>query len=477
MVQSSVEELIAERAIVSESRLSNLLQKLDAFPLADPKWSREHEISSADIPTLVRHWAAAIERNSARLCKHAMGTLDSLATGCMYEDLEEKDWKRAALACEVLRHPEISKNSGWLNTRALQRAFANALKKKRIELRIAWGQSKRDAGGLKTAGPFADLAELYAIGRLAAVVQAIRSMVQVDAHLTVLSGGTRFADALGSNPSQAIKYDAQRQTIADALSGSGLLTFKDYVVGEPRSSPEWLQRYNAALREIKADQIAAYFNTVLLNIDWGNLFSTTVGSDVMNPREPSSPAPIRLWIEQQPHLRAALIQAGLTSILNPRCQVYCQAQLGDTTDIVQETVNFMRTFAWECTRKYIALQYADSNVDAGKPNEYAIRLTVHEKRDKAEIPALFTLGRGSGNLLSQHVSGRIQANGKVQFETVLESRMHQARAVLVSRDKDFEGDYLFSWLTNVDQPLCFLDQDALGAGDLIAGCLDSLGAS
>ncbi len=279
MSEAETDTLVRGQAILSESRLATLLQKAETRLFDGSELGSPIEISLSDMPALVRHWSEAIARKATTLRKHAMGTLEALPTGCLYEHFDQTMWKRAALASEIFRHPEVSKNSGWLHTRALQEKFVKAsVDDGRIELLIAWGQPKRNAGGLKTAGSLADLAELYAIARLGMIVTAIWSVLERDVDLTVLSGGRRFAQALYTDPVLAAKYDAQRQEIANLLCGRGVMTFCDYVSADFRDTARWTERYGEALEKITAEMIASEFGTVLLNVDWANVFSAADGN-------------------------------------------------------------------------------------------------------------------------------------------------------------------------------------------------------
>jgi hypothetical protein len=473
MSEAETDTLGGGRTILSESRLATLLQKAETRLFDGPELGSPIEISLSDMPALVRHWSEAIARKAATLRKHAMGTLEALPTGCLYEHFDQTMWKRAALASEIFRHPEVSKNSGWLHTRALQEKFVKASVDGRIELLIAWGQPKRNAGGLKTPGSLADLAELYAIARLGMIVTAIRSVLERDVDLTVLSGGRRFAQALYTDPVLAAKYDAQRQEIANLLCGRGVMMFCDYVSADFRDSARWAERYRETLEKITAEMIASEFSTVLLNVDWDNVFSAADGNtDPRAQRSTHLPPNLCRWLGQHPaNMRPTLIQAAITCILNPRYQAYWQERLGDREDVVQNTVDFMRAFAWECTRKYIALHHADGVEAAETPHGHRIRLTVHEKRNRPDVPAIFTLGRRGGNLLSQHVAVRIQSGGEVKFETLMEIREHDAHPVVLGAPGSAHRA-LFEWLASAGQPLCFIDGETTAPLELLGRILD-----
>jgi hypothetical protein len=136
----------------------------------------------------------------------------------------------------------------------------------------------------------------------------------------------------------------------------------------------------------------------------------------------------------------------------------------------------MRAVAWESTRKYIALHAADAALERGGDragdSETAIRLTVHPKRDRPDIPAIFTLGPGGGDALSQHVTARLESRGQIRFETLTEIRMHPAHPVMVGTCRQQDGPILFDWLTDTKQPLCFVDATDRSTCDVLGSALD-----
>ena len=101
-----------------------------------------------------------------------------------------------------------------------------------------------------------------------------------------------------------------------------------------------------------------------------------------------------------------------------------------------------------------------------------IRLTVHEKRDFPEMPAIFTLGPQGGNLLSQHVVARVPRRGAVRFETVAEiAPLDDAHPVVVRGDAD--GAKLFGWLIGPGQPLCFIQGDGGDPAAVLGTVMDA----
>ena len=460
------------RVIVSENRLSPLLRAGLDYNSSFTSLERT-DIPYEQLQLIIARWRSSIDRQATLYRKHAVGTLESLPTGCLYEHLDRPEWKRAATACEILRHPTVSKNSGWLDTRALQARIANiAASNQLLHLIIGWGQPKRDAGGLKTAGPFADLAETYAIARLGSIAKAMAASLSCEAKIKVLSGGTRFRPALFTEHDLCGQYDDQRQRIADTICGAGTFIFADYET--QLTSPKSQERHNhylAALKTISDEMIGELHDTVLMNIDWHSVFKLGLNEDPLVGQ--SLPTSVRHWVADRSRSDAAkLIRAALLSIVTPRRQAGLQQELEDTADLVQDTVAFMRSVAWESTRKYIALHAADGAIDHtfhAHHKRSSIRLTVHQKRGRPDIPAIFTLGSGGGNALSQHVNVRIDVGGRPHFEPLSEILSRQVRPVFVLSNSRRN---LFDWLHDSNQPLCFSDAAHQDAIDLIGGALD-----
>jgi hypothetical protein len=475
-ISALLDQMFRARVIVSDDKLGPLLRRQAGSHR--PADLLDAVVISADqVRAIVEGWRTSIGRQSALFRKHAIGTLELLPTGCLYEHLARPEWKRAAFACEILRHPSISKNSGWLDTRSVQaRLTAATLHEAPVRIVIGWGQPKRDAAGLKTAGPFADLAEAYAIARLGIIVDAMAALLAYPVQITVLSGGERFGAALFTDPDLCSRYDDQRQDIADVLFGPGTITFVDYIrqltYGQLH---ERRLQYLAALESVTDEMIAAQFDTVLMNVEWCRVFALGAAEDA--PHGHTLPASVRHWADGHPPSDLVLlIRAALCSIVTPRRQADWQKTLHDTEDIIQDAVAFMRAVAWESTRKYIALHAADAALERGGDridhSDAPIRLTVHQKRDRPDIPAVFTLGPDGGDALSQHVMARLEPRGRIRFETLTEIRMHPARPVMVGTCRQQDGPILFGWLTDTEQPLCFVDATDRNTCDLLASALD-----
>jgi len=464
------------RVIVSEDRLSPVLR--DNFGRGQPAaLPRVATISADEMRSIVECWRASINRRATIFRKHATGTMEYLPTGCLYDHLDKPAWKRAALACEIFRHPTVSKNCGWLDTRALQAQIAKAVATERpVRLVIGWGQPKRDAAGLKTAGPFADLAETYAIARLGSIARAMAALLSHDVQVTVLSGGTRFRPALFTQTDLCGRYDSQRQRIADNLCGAGTFTFADYEQQlAPGQSQERQIHYCAALKNVSDEMIAAQVNTVLMNVDWYRVFE--LGAMGETPNGHLLPVTVRDWMTDRSRSDLTqLLRAALCSIVTPRKQAEWQKALGDTEDLIQDTVAFVRAVAWDSARKYIALHEADAVLSrrpkAANDRDTQVRLTVHQKRDRPDIPAIFTLGPTGGDALSQHIVVRLDSTGQPHFEPLAETWTRKAQPVAIQASRKYGSKGLFDWLSESEQPLCYVDAAHRSTVDLINDVLD-----
>lgn len=447
------------RPIVSESTLLSFLRE-GAPPRACVATSLANALSMdrAQLESLLAGYRADIEENAEALVAYAKSNLSNIPSGCLYRNLEDRAWRQAALLCEVFRHPEVTKNAGWLDTHALQQNLHAALGEGPLALTVAWGQAKRDAGGLKTAGPWADLTELYAISRLLTIVRALGLLRgSNDVTLTVQSGGERFQEALLTPSAAATTYDAQRQQIADALSTTSTrtaVTFEPYrtLVADDTSR---MARYAKLVGCVGEGAIADRFDTILVNVDWSTAFGIG-GVALEAPHGIDIPSVLHEWLESHDApAKKHLVRAAIACIARPRAQPAWQEALGEPGPLLQETINFMRTVAWEATRSYVALQAADA-LSPRSSGPRAVRLTVHEKHDRRDIPALLTLGTQGGNALSQHVVTFVAANKRPRFSTIAELGPLGVTPVRFEPREPAET-CLFGWLAAAEQPLCFVD--------------------
>jgi hypothetical protein len=385
----------------------------------------------------------------------------------------------AAQICEVLRNPHISKNAGTLDTPSLQRKIREALARSEpFDLAIAWGQPKRTAGGLKTLGPFADLAEMYAIANLVVVVEVVAKLARRPVGLKVLTGGRRFFSALFTRPQLAVAYDAQRQSIADALAGPGVIALTPFLhpgAEHEQESEAWRARFDEALADVTDGMIESKFGTVLLNIDWDHVLAPSAQERHYLPHNIPLPASIDKWLQERDLTsRNRLVRAAIGSLVFPRHQSEWFETFNQDEEVLEDAIAFIHAVAWESTRRYIALHVADADDVASSASDSnganVLRLTVHEKRDRRDIPAIFTLGPKGGNQLSQHVMAAVSATGEITFGSFAE---YSGGQVVPIRLRPEESYALFDWLASAGQPLCLIEASERDSTDRICAAFTS----
>jgi hypothetical protein len=455
------------RQFLSETALPAILVKElgDCTRLSQPQ-SDVAALTLEDVAALVGEWQASIGREANRLIKRAYSNLADLPSGCIYRTTREPAWKKAATIVELFRNPGVSKNAGRLETQKLQEKLHACLGAGGDELRfsIGWGQPKRGAGGLKTLGPMADIAELYTIARLAILMEAVNTITGRTARMTVLTGGTRFYDALFTRPALTKEYDAQRTRIAEALcSGScriEFMQFREALEADHETPDVRRQRLALAVNAVDETMVHDKFHTVLMNLDWEGIFKPASAEEVIKPHGLDVPAKVDDWIGERGSERLhLLIRAVLICLINPNRQTEWIAILGDE-DLLEEAMSFAQKVAWLSTRKYLALHALDADKELASSalgTADVIRLSVHEKMDRRDIPALLTLGPQGGNLLSQHVMAAVDARGKVGFATNIELQNAGARQVHIRNSDTKRTTGLFDWLCDAAQPVCFVD--------------------
>ncbi|MCL7929910.1 hypothetical protein [Halomonas llamarensis] len=448
------------REIVSESNLTpHLLEEIITWKKLPPPYN-SLKLNASAMTLAVKSWQKKISQDASKIAKTAIGSIADLADGCIYRNLDNKRWRMAASLVEIFRNPTISKNAGRLDTHYLQQEFYKQLEENgKLSLVIAWGQSKRDAGGLKTLGPLADMSEVCAVITLATIVQSAEIICHQDVQLTVLTGGSRYYEALFTSPMICRSYDNQRQRMTDTLCGEGKVILKQYSEGHP------LYPSPAIMELVEDEEVSAKFNTVLLNIDWTHLFSESGRGKDTRPHGIVTPPSLCKWLKSKGNQdRQHLIRTAILGLLNPRSLPDGLVTIPGDENIVDETLSFMQLVTWESTRKYIALQYLSKERVAQQKN---IQLTVHEKKDLKHIPAIFTLGSRAGNLLSQHVLTAVNQNGSASFLTFAE--LQKSVAVPVYLEDEMKGTgLLLDWLAGTNQPLCFVDPFDLNPQQSIA---------
>lgn len=205
------------------------------------------------------------------------------------------------------------------------------------------------------------------------------------------------------------------------MSPSGKISVEEFL---DRTDAGAETRRRNSLYELRNDidfeTIDRHFETVLLNVDWENLFAEISDRNGI-PFELVVPEPVRLLAVSADRQRLnKLVRHSLQRLVT-------RAAPSDLIEAPAGNVHlqhYMRDVALEATRIYLAAHRFDrSDQSSAMPNR--IRLTVHAKRDAPHIPAIYTLGPRAGNQLSQHVVPLLTRNGSLEFASLLEH--HETR--------------------------------------------------
>ncbi|NHB92202.1 hypothetical protein [Photorhabdus cinerea] len=444
---------LKEREVLSESGLPDFLARKWREEYFEQEDSEVIYLDNEQIRALLPVWKKTIDREASELVKKARGTLSGLPEGCMYRNINIPDWHKAALIVEIFRNSAISKNAGVLATEELQKKLASIIHIGEIVFVLGWGQPKRSCGGLKTLGAYADFSELYAIARLQILSKALSLVTGNKILIKVLTGGSRFWQALFTRPELTREYDRQRNSIAECFAAE-----QSRVMFLPWTEENFYQ--NEDIEKLVTEQassvdenvVSGKISTILLNIDW----DTIIDSDsLISPHNIKLPEVLKQFlITNGNNVKSTLIYAGIVSLLNPRTQNYWLAKIGNE-EVFEALISFMYKVAYESARKYIAIHTLNPDSEKileTKELNNAIRLTVHVKRDRPDIPAIFTLGEQGGNKLSQHVIACVNNESKVHFMTHVEAMSLVNRPLAM---KAASSDVPFSWLSNAQQPLLY----------------------
>lgn len=455
MSDDVITEFLRKRTIMSDFRLIEHVANSKSSYEELPGIQGSIQLSKEELASILESWNGLIDKFGKFLEKSARSLLAKAEGSVLYQfDEKNKLLQQAALICEIFRYPGISKNSSQLDIRKLQKNIYELLKHESdaFELVIGWGQAKQTCGQLKTSGPLADLAEVFAIMQLSVILRAIQLIIgsKKKVRLKVLTGASRFATAFYPTIAINEKYDGQRQIISDYFNGKGNMLFEPYRKMKHNLSPNEQKRMeefkgNCAL--VKDSHIVRIYNHILLSINWHDLLTTDLPIDIPDLKLNQLLTPIRKWIKEQPDFEFILRKI-LVSMLQHK----------KPTDSNYEQLHYVvDTITRDSAVKYIALQYTDAGFDL---NDYElegenkfIRLTVHEKKDRPDIPAIFTLGKVGGNYLSQNVTVLIDKKGEARFKSLVEILdEYKVKAVYAPHAEQLPLGWLF------EQPICYVDE-------------------
>lgn len=435
------------RIFVSETSLPHKIMKSWDSDTNDFYIANE-SLSISECEALVKSLKINIVQEAKKILKYIRGNIEGIDVDIMYVNMEDKCWRQAALIVEIFRIPAISKNAGNLNTKELQKKLYNSLKSGRVDFLIGWGQAKRYCGGLKTEGYSSDFSELYSIVTLYIIMRSIHIVCQKEIILNVLTGGTRFYPALFTDPEKTNEYDIQRQAMADIFS-TEFINMKFIAYHDSIDNDN--SKLNDLCQLIEPAEIEKTFKTVLMNVDWHAILTNLK----IAPHGINIPPSIDKYIKSGGNV-SSIIRMAIVSILNRKAHSYWIEKIGDS-DLFDETIDFFNEVSRESTKKYLAIHLMDTDIDTteqSKLHSGAIRLTVHEKKDRRDIPAILTLGIKGGNNLSQHVVTFLSPEG-ILFETMFgilgkENNFDKKIRRVMAPEHGF-----LSWLNHGEQPLFY----------------------
>lgn len=465
MSDDVITEFLRKRTIMSDFQLIEHVANSKSCYEVFPQTQGRVQLSETELVSVLNSWKELIGKFGKFLEKTARSLLAKAGGSVLYQfDEKNKLLKQAALICEIFRYPGISKNSSQLDIRKLQHHVYELLRQENelLEFVIGWGQAKQTCGLLKTSGPMADLAEVFAIIQLSVILSAIRLIIgdKKKVRMKILTGASRFATAF--YPTLAIneKYDGQRQIIADFLNRKGEMIFEPYRQKKHALSEKEKKRmevFQANCSLVKESHIARIYNHILLSINWHDLLTTERPTDLSDHEVKHLLPSIRAWIQQQPDFETVLRRILVCLIKRQKPKGFFSED-----DLNYQQICFVvDAITRDSAIKYIALQYTDAGFDL---NDYEadgeqkfIRLTVHEKRDRPDIPAIFTLGKLGGNYLSQNVTVYLDKNGDARFKSLVEILdEYQVKAVYATKTSDEQLP--LSWLFQ-EQPICFVSSE------------------
>ncbi|UGQ25667.1 hypothetical protein [Acinetobacter calcoaceticus] len=443
-------KVATEKNIVSESNLLKIFMNNSKVDISNIPKFKEFYLDDQDLNKLLEAWKFNIERDANLLYRQSLSSLTDLPDDSLYYHLDKSDWLKAAQVTEVFRNPLICKNAGRLDLKNLQKNVQKWITSsdENLNLIIGWGQPKRPAGGIKSIGPYADLAELFSISRLITIVKALESIIGCNITMTVLTGGSRFFSALFTRPEITNNYDIQRQFLADLMDENKKINFVPFV-NSSHNSKESIQVNDEVIDSITNDQILSKIKTITLNIDWEHLFHPNMALRYKNPHNIKLSLDLEKWLEgNSTENIVRFIRISIYCLITGN---YYNAEDADFEDhtILDDMVSFMHDVAWESTKKYIAIHEINELNDTNLVHDNNFRLTVHEKSGLRTLPAILTLGVNGGNQLSQHVVTYVHTKEPI-FGAFAEFWDKDLSLVKLKKDCNYK---LFNWLKEYNQPL------------------------
>lgn len=461
MTDNLITEFLRKRTIISDFQLIEHIVNSEKDYAVLPPYQDEVRLSSQQLLSIIESWKKSIANLAAFLEKSARSVMAKTQGNVLYVfNIKDNLLFQSALICEIFRYPGISKNSSLLDFRKLQNHIASLLqdKDKPLELMIAWGQAKQTCGLLKTPGSMADLAEVFAIAQLSVILQAVKRVLggKREVKLTVLTGASRFAMAFYPNIVINEQYDKQRQCIADFFNDPGEVVFTPFTKPSTAAQDEKrLPVFEANCQLVKPQHIEKIYNHILLSINWHDVLTGQYKLE-RDEEDRYLSKPLCQWLQDSTDFEKVLRQAIVCLLTRKNPAKYFSPNQEDPHNLEKLTLA-MDAISRDSARKYIALQYTNAAFDLDQQKDKYIRLTVHEKKDRPDIPAIFTLGKLGGNYLSQNITIYIDKDGAVRFKSLVEI-LDEYKVKAVYAHHTCDKSLPLAWLHD-KQPICFVDSD------------------
>ncbi|KGQ68154.1 hypothetical protein [Gallibacterium anatis] len=437
---------MSNRNFVSESTIPQIIKNLNSMDIFNKKYIESEIISNEKFKLFLEKYKNNISFYAKKLVKNSRSRLEYSINKKCYIYLENKNWFLSALIAELFRDPFLSKNFNDISFNKLQEKIFYSLKNNKIKLVIGWGQAKRSCGNLKTNGYGVDFSEFYSLSVLQIIIESIKLISNKKVNVVVLTGGDRFSSALFVNQKENNKYDNQRKIIADMLSIDGISKIILIPYGE-NNVP--LDDLNLFINNIPEIDVMDNIKTILLNIDWINILSNNI-----SPHNICIPDGIRYLLNNGWSINDIILMS-ITSILDESNSEFWIKRVGNKV-IFNEVVDFFYLVSIFSTKIYLSIHLMNKieKVMSRTNLSDAIRLTVHTKKDRNDIPSIYLLGRDGGNRLSQHTCA-VFYDKKLHFLTKLE---------MLLLNKEFKEVYvhdsLFKEGFKSDQPFIYVDKES-----------------
>lgn len=346
-----------------------------------------------------------IKKASSNLVKSARKQFDLFGRYLNnYRYIDDNLGLKTAIATEILKNSELILNSYYIDSGAIQENIYLSCKKyNKVTFELGWGQAKRDAGNIKTPSFNADASEFVSLTRLVSLINAIKTVLQVDVTLTIISGGTRFNNALFVNSNLDIIYNATRKRYLEWLDADDLITFESINKYYSNIEINTLLNKNLSTYSYNPDN----YKFVLFNIDWHNIISSNTAPHGIS-------LPDNLFIKYSnadKDTKSLIIRELIFKLIKYSNNIIISSELFNQSELI-ENINWINHVVEISTLKYCIIGKVTPR---NTVDNTAILLTVIEKMDNPTIPTICMLGRAYGSNLPQHFTTTINKNKILEF--------------------------------------------------------------